>query len=80
MCGILGIFSSHKEINENSIKAGLDSLYHRGPDHKSYWLSSNKKVALGHTRLSIIDLHTGDQPISDTSNSTHLVPRHINFD
>jgi len=73
MCGILGVFSSHKEINESSIKAGLDSLYHRGPDHKSYWLSENKKVALGHTRLSIIDLHTGDQPISDTSNRAHLV-------
>ena len=72
MCGILGIFSPQQEIDENSIKSALNSLYHRGSDHQSHWLSKNKKIAPGHTRLSIIDLHTGDQPISDASNSTFL--------
>jgi len=73
MCGILGVYSNSKEIDVTSIQKGLDVLYHRGPDHNSYWLSQDKKIALGHTRLSIIDLQTGDQPISDSVNNIHLV-------
>lgn len=73
MCGILSIFSTNQAINEESIKSGLNTLYHRGPDHQSYWVSKDKKVSLGHTRLSIIDLNTGDQPISNSSDTVHLV-------
>ncbi|RDH85671.1 MAG: asparagine synthase (glutamine-hydrolyzing) [endosymbiont of Galathealinum brachiosum] len=73
MCGILSIFSTNHGISEESVKAGLDTLYHRGPDHQSFWMSNDKRVALGHTRLSIIDLNTGDQPISNSSNTVHLV-------
>ncbi|TQV84564.1 asparagine synthase (glutamine-hydrolyzing) [Aliikangiella coralliicola] len=73
MCGILSVFSSDSPIEESAIQKGLDTLYHRGPDHSSYWLSPDKQVALGHTRLSIIDLSTGDQPISNGDDSTHLV-------
>lgn len=73
MCGIFSVFSTSHIISETSVRAGLDTLYHRGPDHQSIWVSKDKKVALGHTRLSIIDLSTGDQPISNASDTVHLV-------
>ena len=53
MCGIIGIISKdalhHMEINP-------EILSHRGPDSTGIWKDENKKVSLGHTRLSIIDL------------------------
>ena len=39
-------------------------LAHRGPDGQRTWFSGDGRVGLGHTRLSIIDLATGDQPIA----------------
>jgi len=38
-------------------------LRHRGPDEAGYWVSEHGRVGLGHSRLSIIDLETGSQPI-----------------
>ena len=43
------------------LKAGLSALVHRGPDQQGHY--SSKNVSLGATRLSIIDLAGGDQPI-----------------
>ena len=51
----------------------MDSLQHRGPDAQGAWLSLNQRVALGHTRLSIIDLETGDQPITNETGRTHII-------
>lgn len=73
MCGILSVYSAGSNINEDKIKDGLKTLHHRGPDHSGYWLSEAQDVVLGHTRLSIIDLSTGDQPISNADNTLHLV-------
>lgn len=49
------------------------SLYHRGPDGQRQWISADGKVALGHARLSIIDLTTGDQPIASEDERTRVV-------
>lgn len=38
---------------------------HRGPDAEGVWVHPKEHVGLGHRRLSIIDLHTGDQPMTD---------------
>ncbi len=62
-----------RPLDEAKIRAGLEVLRHRGPDHQDYWLSPDRTVALGHTRLSIIDLETGDQPIADASGERQLV-------
>ncbi len=40
------------------------ALRHRGPDEQSAWASDSAPVALGHARLSVIDLATGDQPMA----------------
>ena len=42
----------------------MAALHHRGPDHSSYWVDTDKGVFLGHTRLSIIDLsELSNQPM-----------------
>jgi asparagine synthase (glutamine-hydrolysing) len=48
-----------------------DLMAHRGPDAEGYHL--NGEVALGHRRLSIIDLHTGDQPMYNESRTVAVV-------
>ncbi len=59
MCGIAGIVGdSSREV----IRAMTQSLSHRGPDGEGYYASHG--VALGHRRLSIIDLETGRQPMT----------------
>lgn len=73
MCGILTLFSTQERISKSSLKQGLESLKHRGPDEQSFWISPNERVALGHTRLSIIDLEGGTQPISNRDDSLHII-------
>ena len=51
----------------------LRSLQHRGPDASGTWISADSHVALGHARLSIIDLVTGQQPIPNEDGSVHAV-------
>ncbi len=60
MCGIVG-FVSKIENKKPIIKKMADRIIHRGPDAEGYYVDDN--VALGHRRLSIIDLKTGDQPM-----------------
>jgi asparagine synthase (glutamine-hydrolysing) len=73
MCGITAFFSSDKRISEGRLKRATNSLHHRGPDAQGIWLSPNQRVGLGHTRLSIIDLMTGDQPIANEDERVHIV-------
>ena len=68
MCGIAGILSVDKR---GSIRGMTDALGHRGPDGVGYF--EDDKIALGHTRLSIIDLEGGAQPISNEDNSLQLI-------
>ncbi|MEX2513463.1 MAG: asparagine synthase (glutamine-hydrolyzing) [Cyclobacteriaceae bacterium] len=73
MCGITGIlhFDREKKADSFILKKMTDSILHRGPDGEGHYLHNN--VALGHRRLSIIDLNTGDQPMFNEDNSLSLV-------
>ena len=73
MCGIVALHSNNIPISEVSLKRGMDCLKHRGPDGLGVWISSDKKVALGHTRLSIIDINHGEQPISNEEENLHII-------
>jgi asparagine synthase (glutamine-hydrolysing) len=64
MCGFLAIIQSAPIIDMAAARRALDSLAHRGPDAAGEWQEGN--VFLGHRRLSIIDLATGDQPMLST--------------
>lgn len=65
MCGIAGIISLNEaKVSENLLKRMTQSLFHRGPDGFGHWIDASKKIALGHRRLSIIDLSdAGKQPM-----------------
>jgi len=73
MCGIAGYFDMERTISQNpiSVAAMLERLRHRGPDDFGVWQS--KRAALGHTRLSIIDVPGGHQPIANEDGSIHIV-------
>ncbi len=73
MCGITAVLSRRSSIDANTMRAGMRSLHHRGPDGQQHWISTDCRAALGHTRLSIIDLTTGDQPISNEDRTIHIV-------
>ncbi len=64
MCGIAGIYGPdlNKENRKTLIRKMTSTLQHRGPDGWGYYVSPD--IALGQTRLSIVDLSTGDQPLT----------------
>ena len=69
MCGIVGLVT--KKEKENTIRLMNDRIKHRGPDGDGYFIDGD--VALGHRRLSIIDLSTGDQPMFNEDGSVVTV-------
>jgi len=73
MCGIAAVLSHHAPTSPETIQKATASLHHRGPDGRRHWMSDDGHVALGHARLSIIDLTTGDQPISNEDGTVHIV-------
>ena len=60
MCGIVGF---HGEGNKKLIQKMTEALQFRGPDDTGLYINEGEKVYLGHKRLSIVDLETGQQPM-----------------
>lgn len=59
MCGINGIFAYHRAANDpaaSELLATRDAMTARGPDGSGEWWSSDRRCALGHRRLAILDL------------------------
>ena len=73
MCGIVTIFSPTAPISRVALENATKALRHRGPDGQRYWVSPDGHVGLGHARLSIIDLTTGDQPIPNEDGSRQII-------
>lgn len=73
MCGVVGIFSQTGPIPAGAVEKATASLHHRGPDGQRHWIAPDRRVALGHARLSIIDLTTGDQPIANEDETLHII-------
>lgn len=80
MCGVAGVIDLHRGVDPDAIKRMTDILSHRGPDAEGFYFfsGSNGKLtqsyvapdfraiyALGHRRLSILDLAGGAQPLSN---------------
>ena len=64
MCGICGFFNFNNRCDAPGVLSSMTaSLAHRGPDGIGTWLSREMNVGLGHTRLAIIDIAGGRQPI-----------------
>ena len=74
MCGINGFAffqNSEKDRNEKLINEMNGRIYHRGPDDNGNYADSH--MAIGMTRLSIIDLSTGEQPITNEDGTLKIV-------
>jgi asparagine synthase (glutamine-hydrolysing) len=70
MCGIAGTFSFRNDAQ----RLDLDLIQHRGPDSRGEWISPDRRVWLGMTRLAILDLSpTGNQPMIDPINGNVIV-------
>ncbi len=76
MCGISGYFlESNASIKfEPDLECSLKLISHRGPDDKDIYLSSDQKVGLAHSRLSIIDVSkNGHQPMQSSDKKLTIV-------
>jgi asparagine synthase (glutamine-hydrolysing) len=77
MCGINGAFvfrNSSFNVSGEYIARMRDSMAHRGPDGCGLWISADRRVGLGHRRLSIIDLSTSaSQPMSSIDGNIQVV-------
>ena len=72
MCGIFAAMTRRGLMPERR-DAALRSLQHRGPDGSGSWTSRDGRWTLGHTRLSIIGLNNGEQPMTSPDGAVHLV-------
>lgn len=72
MCGIAGFLDFNRESSKNELQAVtsrmVNTLVHRGPDDGGVWLDAAAGIALGHRRLSILDVSpAGHQPMESGS-------------
>ena len=63
MCGIAGLASVSTPVAPELTQKMIEALRHRGPDGDGHWRSLDGRVALGHSRLSILDISGGAQPM-----------------
>ena len=74
MCGINGIaFSSRsrRRVDATALKKMRDVIRHRGPDDDGIYIDEN--VGLGHRRLSIVDVASGHQPMTNEDGSLYII-------
>jgi asparagine synthase (glutamine-hydrolysing) len=73
MCGIVATVSRHGAVSGEALLRATRRLHHRGPDAQRVWVDPRCRAGLGHARLSIIDLTTGDQPIPSEDGGLRIV-------
>ncbi|HVN94219.1 MAG TPA: asparagine synthase (glutamine-hydrolyzing) [Terracidiphilus sp.] len=73
MCGICGKFNFDREsaVSPTLVRSMADQIAHRGPDDEGYFVTG--AIGLGFRRLSIIDLNTGHQPLSNEDDTVWIV-------
>jgi len=73
MCGITGFFRAGilKDSDPDSLERMVQTLHHRGPDGTGRFVRPRRGIAMGHTRLSINDLETGDHFLAARSLLSH---------
>jgi asparagine synthase (glutamine-hydrolysing) len=73
MCGIIGIWDFKERVDINEFVRLRDMLAHRGPNGVGLYINENKNIALGHRRLSLIDLSvSGTQPMCNEDKTIWL--------
>jgi len=73
MCGIAGIVARGRTPLAGEARSHVERMAarmrHRGPDSSGSWVAPSGRCVLGHTRLAVIDLETGGQPILNEAGS-----------
>ena len=66
MCGIAGVLTCGR-VEPAHLYRMIRPISHRGPDDEGVWIDEDRRVGLGHRRLSIVDLSPlGHQPMEST--------------
>lgn len=77
MCGIAGHWSTRSLLSAGELKSNLinmcASIQHRGPDEQGIYQDDSYGIALGHQRLKVVDLETGQQPMTNPAQDIWLV-------
>ncbi len=74
MCRIAAIISKDKSLLKSSIPKMIDAMHRGGPDDSGITINEDLGYALGHRRLSIIDLSpTGHQPMLDVTSEIEII-------
>ncbi|MEM6821426.1 MAG: asparagine synthase (glutamine-hydrolyzing) [Verrucomicrobiota bacterium] len=75
MCGIAGFWKPQglEDKAEEHLKSMISVQHHRGPDGQGQKIDTQAGLALGHARLTIVDLHTGAQPLCAADKDLDLV-------
>jgi len=78
MCGLLGHIQTNRDFFDkkkiNEYKEFLKDLERRGPNNNGYFVDDEKKIFLGHTRLSILDLSkSANQPMLSSSKKLIMI-------
>lgn len=71
MCGIAGYIKNNEKPQKKILKKMTDRIEHRGPDGEGHYVDD--MAALGHRRLAVLDLQTGDQPIFNENKDVVVV-------
>ena len=73
MCGIAGIARlDGGKVELQKLQAMNAAMSHRGPDGEGYW-GAGSEIGFAHLRLAIIDLNTGDQPMTNEEGTLQIV-------
>lgn len=72
MCGLVAIMARGGTWPREALERSTDALRHRGPDGRGTWSCPGGRIGLGHTRLSVIGLGNGAQPIASEDGRLHL--------
>lgn len=77
MCGIVAEFAygpNAPVVSREAVLKAREAMASRGPDGAGYWESADRRVALGHRRLSIIDVsERANQPFASADEELHIV-------
>jgi len=73
VCGLAGLLSAEAPVGRETLAAMGQALAHRGPDGEGFYQSPDRRLGFVHRRLAIIDLTTGQQPLSNEDGTVVVV-------
>ena len=73
MCGIFAVLSPKEKIYAENLSDAVQTLKGRGPDSEGVWINDTGKIGFAHTRLRVIDLASGNQPLHSKNGTIHAI-------